>query len=141
MLKAFVTFHIIMFLLFTALLVSAGAYMGITAINNYQADIINREGMVLDQALIRYSANHIGVNTESITFSEENGITYWKTSIYPADKKDLEKLRDELNYFSKEIDLSEWTYRTEYDGNGSMTYDLRRKMLNGAEYHTPNSTY
>ena len=64
---------------------------------------------------------------------------YTTGPIFPKNLSDLGTIRDEQGYFSEAIDLSKFTYTTQTDADGNMTYTLGVTMPNGEYYLSPLS--
>ncbi len=140
MLKGSLVVNVIAYVLFLSILALSGSYFGSSFIDNYETDQIKREAVLLDTALTRYSANHLGVNNKTLSVdTEQHKVVYRKTSLFPSNLSELGKIRDEDNYFSEYIDLARWSYTTKWDSTGNMVYDLRSELPNGSTYHSPRS--
>lgn len=141
MLKGFLIPNVIGYLLILSILAVMGSYVGVKVLNNYEINQIKHEAELLDNALIRYSSNHMGVNENTLGFnSESKKLLYRKTSLYPANLTELGKIRNEDNYFSDHIDLSKWKYTVSWS-SGKMVYDLERDLPDGTKYHSPHSKH
>ena len=139
MLKGSLMANVIIYLLVLAFLILCGTYFGNSLFNNYRIGQIQREAVLLDNALAKYSSNHIGVNENTIGLNEEeNKIVYRKTNLYPISLSELGRIRSEDNYFSDYIDLDRWTYQVRWV-SGNMVYDLRSELPDGTIYHSPCS--
>ena len=141
MLKGFLIPNVIAYLLILAFLVVIGSYYGGSILRTYEIDQIRREAELLDNALTRYSSNHMGVNEDTLEFNEESKkLLYHKNSLYPISLDELGAIRDEDNYFSDHIDLDRWTYQVTWE-SGEMFYDLECDLPNGTKYHSPRSKH
>ena len=132
-------------ILFFVLTFAGSIYIGTRVIDNYQADMLVRECDVLDSALLMYAKAHRQVDPENVeirtrTQQDRNSYMYYTTGpIFPRNLSDLGTVRDEQGYFSEAIDLSKFTYTTQTDADGNMTYTLGVTMPNGEYYLSPLS--
>lgn len=130
-------------ILFFVLAFAGSIYIGTRVIDNYRADMLVRECDVLDSALLMYAKAHRQVDPENVeirTQQDGNSYMYYTTGrIFPRNLSDLGTIRDEQGYFSEAIDLSKFTYTTQTDADGNMTYTLGVTMPNGEYYLSPLS--
>ena len=123
-------------ILFFVLAFAGSMYVGTRVIDNYRAD-------VLDSALLMYAKAHRQVDPENVeirTQQDGNSYMFYTTGpIFPKNLNDLGTVRDEQGYFSEAIDLSKFTYATQTDADGNMTYTLGVTMPNGEYYLSPLS--
>ena len=130
-------------ILFFVLTFAGSIYIGTRVIDNYLADMLVRECDVLDSALLMYAKAHRHVDPENVeirTQQDRNSYMYYTTGpIFPRNLSDLGPVRDEQGYFSEAIDLSKFTYTTQTDADGNMTYTLGVTMPNGEYYLSPLS--
>lgn len=130
-------------ILFFVLTFAGSIYIGTRVIDNYLADMLVRECDVLDSALLMYAKAHRHVDPENVeirTQQDRNSYMYYTTGpIFPRNLSDLGTVRDEQGYFSEAIDLSKFTYTTQTDADGNMTYTLGVTMPNGEYYLSPLS--
>lgn len=130
-------------ILFFVLTFAGSIYIGTRVIDNYLADMLVRECDVLDSALLMYAKAHRHVDPENVeirTQQDGNSYMYYTTGrIFPRNLSDLGTVRDEQGYFSEAIDLSKFTYTTQTDADGNMTYTLGVTMPNGEYYLSPLS--
>lgn len=130
-------------ILFFVLTFAGSIYIGTRVIDNYRADMLVRECDVLDSALLMYAKAHRHVDPENVeirTQQDRNSYMYYTTGpIFPRNLSDLGTVRDEQGYFSEAIDLSKFTYTTQTDADGNMTYTLGVTMPNGEYYLSPLS--
>lgn len=130
-------------ILFFVLTFAGSIYIGTRVIDNYLADMLVRECDVLDSALLMYAKAHRHVDPENVeirTQQDRNSYMYYTTGpIFPKNLSDLGTVRDEQGYFSEAIDLSKFTYTTQTDADGNMTYTLGVTMPNGEYYLSPLS--
>lgn len=130
-------------ILFFVLTFAGSIYIGTMVIDNYRADMLVRECDVLDSALLMYAKAHRHVDPENVeirTQQDRNSYMYYTTGpIFPRNLSDLGTVRDEQGYFSEAIDLSKFTYTTQTDADGNMTYTLGVTMPNGEYYLSPLS--
>ena len=130
-------------ILFFVLAFAGSMYVGIRVIDNYRADVLVRECDALDSALLMYAKAHRQVNPEDVeirTQKDGNSYMFYTTGpVFPKNLSDLGIVRDEQGYFSEVIDLSEFTYATQTDADGNMTYTLGVTMPNGEYYLSPLS--
>ena len=136
--SGFIIPSVMLAILFLVLVFAGSVYMGSKIINNYRADMLVRECDVLDSALIMYAKAHRQVAPDNVVIKmKSNGelYTFYTTgAIFPNSLSDLGIIRDEQGYFSKSIDLSKFTYTTQTDVDGNMTYTLGVTMPNGEYY-------
>ena len=129
-------------ILFFVLTFAGSIYIGTRVIDNYRADMLVRECDVLDSALLMYAKAHRQVDPENVEIRKQdrNSYMYYTTGpIFPRNLSDLGTVRDEQGYFSEAIDLSKFTYTTQTDADGNMTYTLGVTMPNGEYYLSPLS--
>lgn len=130
-------------ILFFVLAFAGSMYIGTRVIDNYRADVLVRECDVLDSALLMYAKAHRQVNPEDVeirTQKDGNSYMFYTTGpVFPKNLSDLGTVRDEQGYFSEAIDLSKFTYATQTDADGNMTYTLGVTMPNGEYYLSPLS--
>lgn len=130
-------------ILFFVLTFAGSIYIGTRVIDNYLADMLVRECDVLDSALLMYAKAHRHVDPENVeirTQQDRNSYMYYTTGpIFPRNLSDLGTVQDEQGYFSEAIDLSKFTYTTQTDADGNMTYTLGVTMPNGEYYLSPLS--
>ena len=130
-------------ILFFVLTFAGSIYIGTMVIDNYRADMLVRDCDVLDSALLMYAKAHRHVDPENVeirTQQDRNSYMYYTTGpIFPRNLSDLGTVRDEQGYFSEAIDLSKFTYTTQTDADGTMTYTLGVTMPNGEYYLSPLS--
>lgn len=120
-------------------LFSGGIATGYHVMNNYKADALVRQCEVLDRSLQIYSKMHKAVLLNSVDIDENGKLKYYNTKIYPKNLEELGIIQDEQGYFSKDIDLSKFTYTVTRDANGSMTYKLGVVLPNGKFYTSSHS--
>lgn len=129
-------------ILFFVLAFAGSMYVGTRVIDNYRADVLVRECDALDSALLMYAKAHRQVDPENV----EMDAAGWELihvlhngADFPKNLSDLGTVRDEQGYFSEAIDLSKFTYTTQTDADGNMTYTLGVTMPNGEYYLSPLS--
>lgn len=130
-------------ILFFVLAFAGSMYVGTRVIDNYRADVLVRECDALDSALLMYAKAHRQVDPENVEIrmqQDGNSYMFYTTGpIFPKNLSDLGTVRDEQGYFSEAIDLSKFTYTTQTDADGNMTYTLGVTMPNGEYYLSPLS--
>lgn len=130
-------------ILFFVLAFAGSIYIGTRVTDNYRADMLVRECDALDSALLMYAKAHRQVDSKNVeirTQQDGNSYMYYTTGpTFPRNLSDLGIVRDEQGYFSEAIDLSKFTYTTQTDADGNMTYTLGVTMPNGEYYLSPLS--
>lgn len=116
---------------------AAGTFLGSNIVRDYRTDAIIRECTIIDRALTTYSATHKGIQAGTVTLT---GKHYTGDNTYPSSLAELGVIRDEAALFSKEIDLSRYTYEVVTDPETHLTtYKLGVHLPNGYYYFSPNS--
>lgn len=139
----FILPSIMLAILFLVLAFAGSMYVGVKVVDNYRADVLVRECDALDSALLMYAKAHRQVDPRNVEIRTQQGgasYTFYTTGpIFPKNLSDLGTIRDEQGYFSEAIDLSKFTYTTQTDEDGNMSYTLGVTMPNGEYYLSPLS--
>lgn len=134
---------VMIMILFYVISFTGAAYLGSQILDNYRANVLVRECDALDNALLMYAKAHRRVNPDSIRIKKEgsdnSGVYYATGPIFPETLDDLGIVRREQGCFSMAINLSKFTYTTQVDADGNMTYTLGVTMPNGTYYISPLS--
>lgn len=132
-------FSAVIYVAMMIIMFSGGIAAGYQVVSNYRADSLMRQCEILDRSLQIYSKMHKAVLMNSVTLDENNKLQYSHTRIYPDSLEELGIVQDEQGYFSRDIDLSKFTYTVTKNASGSMTYKLGVTLPNGKFYTSPQS--
>lgn len=127
---------IIMLILFTG-----GMFAGGAAIHHFRTDKLKSECVTIDHALEMYSLAHKTIKSSTAKIDPQNkDLKYEKGRKYPANLEELGIVSDKFGYFSTEIDLKKFQYKTmKSTTDNSMTYELGVTLPNGIFYRSPGS--
>jgi len=130
----------VLVLSFLLIIFSGGGYLGNYTISNYYANRLITECDAIDRALEMYAKSHRSVLTDTTRiYSDSNKLIYESGRVYPDNLSELGIVQSEDGYFTTKINLNQFSYQTQKNANGKMTYELGVNLPNGVHYTSPRS--